>query len=264
MSTAASPVWIGFDLGGTKMMAVVFDEELRPIGRRRRKTRGSEGSDSGLDRIESTIRRALDEAAAQDAPIAGIGIGCPGPVDPTTGKIYTALNLGWDDVPIGQALGERFHCPVSVLNDVDAGVYGEFRFGAAQGARCAVGIFPGTGIGGGCVYQDTIFHGSRITCMEIGHTRITSSARSSGYELPGTLEAEASRLTIAAEAAKAAYRGDAPHLKKIAGTDLADIRSGSLAESIREGDKAVKELGRRCDGNRWFSGCEHRPLASSR
>ena len=78
--------------------------------------------------------------------------------------------------------------------------------------------------------------------MEIGHTRISSSTRVSGYELPGTLEAEASRLTIAAEAAKAAHRGDAPWLLKEVGTDLADIRSGALAGSVANGDGVVRRL----------------------
>jgi glucokinase len=242
MSDADSPVWIGFDLGGTKMLAVVFDQNLAVLGRRRRKTRGSEGSESGVERIESTITRVLQESGIDPKRVAGIGIGCPGPVDPETGKIYLAVNLGWDDVPIGPRLSDKFGVPVSVLNDVDAGVYGEYRMGAAQGSRCVVGIFPGTGIGGGCVYEGKILHGRNITCMEIGHTRITSSARSSGYELPGTLEAEASRLTIAAEAAKAAYRGDAPHLLKAVGTDLADIRSGALADAIAAGDKVIKQL----------------------
>ena len=236
------PVWIGFDLGGTKMLAVAFDDKLQVLGRKRRKTRGTEGSDSGVDRIYGTIEKVLEESKIDPKRLAGIGIGCPGPVDPSTGNIYLAVNLGWDDVPIGAKLSDKFSVPTVVLNDVDAGVYGEYRKGAAQDARCAVGIFPGTGIGGGCVYEGKIFRGSKITCMEIGHTRITSSARSSGYELPGTLEAEASRLTIAAEAAKAAYRGDAPHLMKSVGTDLADIRSGALAESIAAGDKVIRQL----------------------
>lgn len=242
MSTEENPVWIGFDLGGTKMMAVVFDADFRILARKRRKSRGSEGSDSGIDRIESTIRRAIDEAGKGTAKIAGIGIGCPGPVNPLTGGMYTALNLGWDDVLIGPELARRFSAPVCVLNDVDAGLYGEYRLGAAKDAQCAVGIFPGTGVGGGCVYHGEIFQGSRITCMEIGHTRITSSARSSGFELPGTLEAESSRLTIAAEAAKAALRGDAPYLLKNCGTDIADIRSGVLAEAIKNGDRIIKDL----------------------
>ena len=78
--------------------------------------------------------------------------------------------------------------------------------------------------------------------MEIGHTRISSSTRASGYKLPGTVEAEASRLTIAAEAAKAAHRGDAPYLFKKTGTDLAEIRSSALADSIANGDTVIRGL----------------------
>ncbi len=241
-SKASDAVWIGFDLGGTKMLAVVYDNDLKPLGRRRRKTKGADGPESGMDRIEATIADALENAKVERGRVAGIGIGCPGPVDPIQGHILTAVNLGWDDVPVAAELTKRFKCPTWVLNDVDAGMYGEYRFGAAKAARCAVGIFPGTGIGGGCVYEDMILHGKNITCMEIGHTRISSSTRTSGFPLTGTLEAEASRMTIAAEAAKAAYRGDAPYLLKHAGTDLSEIRSGVLAQSVAHGDKAIKDL----------------------
>lgn len=243
-SSDTSPVWIGFDLGGTKMMAVVYDdsETPEPLGRRRRKTKGAEGSESGIERICTTIERALEDADVDASRIAGIGIGCPGPVDPLKGVIRTAVNLGWDEVPIGKELTKRFGCPAWVLNDVDAGVFGEYRFGAGMKSYCTVGIFPGTGIGGGCVYDDRILHGRNITCMEIGHTKVTESSRASGFAMTGTLESEASRLTIAAEAAKAAYRGDAPNLLREVGTDLSDIRSGALAASVEKGDKAIREL----------------------
>lgn len=239
-----SPVWIGFDLGGTKMMAVVYDdsETPQPLGKRRRKTKGTEGSEHGIERICTTIERALEEAGVEPGRIAGIGIGCPGPVDPIKGVIRTAVNLSWDEVPIGKELTKRFNAPAWVLNDVDAGVYGEYRFGAGVKSYCTVGIFPGTGIGGGCVIDDRILHGRNITCMEIGHTKITENSRRSGFAMTGTLESEASRLTIAAEAAKAAFRGEAPHLLRAAGTDLSDIRSGTLAESVEKGDEAVREL----------------------
>lgn len=242
MSNKNGPVWVGFDLGGTKMMAVVFDDSLEPLARRRKKTRGNEGAEAGLDRVASTIHKALAEAEVDPSRLAGIGIGCPGPVDPVSGTIYTAVNLGWNNVPIGPELAKRFNCTVSVLNDVDAGVFGEYRCGAAKGARTVVGIFPGTGVGGGCVYEDQVLHGRDISCMEIGHTRISSSTRYSGISLTGTLESEASRLTIAAEAAKAAFRGDAPHLLKEAGTDIRDIRSGALADAIAAGDKVIERL----------------------
>jgi len=242
MAANQKNIWIGFDLGGTKMLTIAYDEKWNEIGRQRRKTRGHEGSDSGIERIGSTIDRLLGENEIDKDRIAGIGIGCPGPIDLENGRILTTPNLGWDDVDIGDFLKNRFDCPVVVMNDVDAGVFGEYQFGSAKGSRCAVGIFPGTGVGGGCVYEGRILQGAGISCMEIGHTRISSSSRSSGYELPGTVEAEASRLTIAAEAAKAAYRGDAPYLLKKTGTDLAEIRSGAIADAIENGDTAIRGL----------------------
>lgn len=242
MTDKTDKFWVGFDLGGTKMLTIAYDKDWNVLGRRRRKTRGGrEGSDKGTVRIGSTIDRLLDENDLDRKRMAGIGIGCPGPIDLEKGKILTTPNLGWDDVQVGDYLQKKFDCPVVVLNDVDAGVYGEYQFGAAKGSRCAVGIFPGTGVGGGCVYEGKILQGAGVSCMEVGHTRISSSGRGSGIEMSGTLEAESSRLTIAAEAAKAAQRGDAPFLKKETGTDLADIRSGALAESIKH-DKAVRRL----------------------
>lgn len=242
MSAAEKDVWIGFDLGGTKMLTIAYGTDWKIIGRRRRKTRGREGSDSGVARIISTIHRLLHENDLKTSQIAGIGIGCPGPIDLEEGRILTTPNLGWDDVEVGSSLTKEFECPVKVVNDVDAGVFGEYQFGAATKSRCAVGIFPGTGVGGGCVYEGRILHGAGVSCMEVGHTRISSSSRSSGYKLPGTVEAEGSRLTIAAEAAKAAHRGDAPHLLKKTGTDLAEIKSGALADAIEHGDKVIEDL----------------------
>ncbi|MEX1095268.1 MAG: ROK family protein, partial [Planctomycetales bacterium] len=234
--------WVGFDLGSTKMLATVFDADFRPLGRRRRKTRGHEGVDVGLKRIARTIREALDEAGVVPGQVSGIGLGCPGPIDPDRGVILDTPNLGWKDVPIRDLVRDEFGCDVVVINDVDAGLFGEYRFGAARGARCAVGIFPGTGIGGGCVYEGRILQGRGVTCMEIGHTYLAPPGGLSGVGRKGTLESVAGRLAIAAAAAQAAYRGEAPRLMQEAGTDLANVRSSVLAASIAAGDKAVERI----------------------
>lgn len=234
--------WIGFDLGGTKMLATVFDADFRPLGRRRRKTRGHEGPEIGLKRIVRTIDEALAEARADRDRLMGIGVGSPGPLDPDRGVVLDTPNLGWRDVPLRDMLREEFGCEVTVINDVDAGLFGEYRFGAARGARCAVGIFPGTGIGGACVYEGRILRGRGITCMEIGHTYIAPPGGLSGIGRKGTLESAASRLAIAASAVQAAYRGEAPRLMREAGTDLANVRSSVIAASITAGDRAVERI----------------------
>jgi glucokinase len=235
-------VWIGFDLGGTKMMAVVFDRDLKVLGKRRRKTRGNNASSVGLDRITETIEQALTEAAVTPDQIAGVGAGCPGPLDLQKGVILEAPNLGWKDVGLQDFLSKKFKCPAVICNDVDGGVFGEYSAGCARGQRSVLGVFPGTGIGGGFVYEGKIFQGTRSTCMEVGYIQLATEGGSAGLGPVGTLEGLASRLAISAEAAKAAFRGQAPHLREIAGTDLSRIRSSTLAESIEHGDKAIEEI----------------------
>lgn len=235
-------VWIGFDLGGTKMMAVVFNDELKMIGRKRRRTRARNAKQLGVERISETIRLALEDGEVDAGRIAGIGAGCPGPLDLQKGRILEAPNLGWENVALRDHLSEEFRCPAVLCNDVDAGVFGEYNAGVAQGQRSVLGVFPGTGIGGGFVYKGRIFHGTRATCMEVGYLQLVSEGPSAGVGPPGTLEGLASRLAISGEAAKAAYRGVAPRLKELAGTDLSNIRSSVLAESIREGDAVIERI----------------------
>lgn len=245
---AKKSCWIGFDLGGTKMLSAAYDAEFEPLGRRRRKTKGFEGAKAGIERIVETIQQTLVEAQVDVKNLSGIGIGCPGSIDLDKGTILEAANLGWKGVKLRDSLHGVFGCPVVVINDVDAGVYGEYRFGAAKNSRCVVGVFPGTGIGGGCVYEGQILRGRQFSCLEIGHMQVMLGGRLCGCGRYGCLETEASRLAIAAEAAKAAFRGEAPHLMKIAGTNLAEIRSGQLAEAVREGDKAIEQIIRRASG----------------
>ena len=204
-------------------------------------------------RIVDTIRETIAEANLPLDGLKSIGIGVPGPVDMDNGIVHVAVNLKWKNVPLGSLLQDAFQCPVSVLNDVDAGVYGEFRVGAAVGAHSVAGIFPGTGIGGGFVYDKQILRGKRHTGMEIGHTRIASTDHTSGMRMSGTLESEASRLAIAANCAKLAYRGDAPTLAKTTGTDLSEIRSKALAAAVKGGDEHVEQIIRRAARTVGFS-----------
>ena len=234
-------VRIGFDLGGTKMYACAFDGAYKLLGRDRRKTKGHLGSEAGVERILGTIDDCLEDAGVSPKQIVGIGVGVPGVADLDAGVLLNAANLGWRDVPLAKLLGKRFDCPVTLCNDVDAGVYGEWKFGAGREKRCVLGVFPGTGIGGGLVYEGAIFRGAKFSCLEIGHMPLDPLGPRSGLGQRGTLEAVASKLAIAAQAALAAYRGQAPHLMKETGTDLTDIRSGALAESA-EKDDAVRQI----------------------
>jgi glucokinase len=234
--------WVGFDLGGTKMLSIVFDDEFEKLGKKRKKTRGFDGQDVGVERITETIYEALSDANCDVSDLGGIGVGCPSPVDMNRGIIHEAVNLGWKDMPLKKMLESEFKCPVEIANDVDIGVYGEFRFGAAKNASNVLGVFPGTGIGGGFVYNREILRGRATSCMEIGHIQVRPQGRLCGCGRYGCLETESSRLAIAAEIAKAAYRGEAPTVLAKAGTTVADIRSGVIAASVEADEKAVVKI----------------------
>lgn len=234
--------WVGFDLGGTKMMVSVFDANFKILASARKKTKGNLGMESGLDRMIKTIDAALAQAGVKREQVSGIGVGCPGPLNIDKGVILEAPNLGWKNVPVKATLKRTFKCPVVIANDVDAGTYGEYRFGAAKGARCVLGVFPGTGVGGACVYEGRIFRGKVGSCMEIGHFSIDARGAVCGPGRTGTLESMTSRLAIAAQAAQAVYRGQAPVLQQLAGTNLTDIRSGTLAAAIAQGDTIIEEI----------------------
>lgn len=241
-ATSERNLWLGFDLGGTKMLAQVYDDEFKLLGKARKKTKPALDPGAGIERIAQTIDEALADAHVTADQLAGIGIGCPGPVDMDQGIVCDPPNLAWKDVPVRKMLADRYPCDVAVLNDVDAGVYGEYRFGAGKKARCVLGIFSGTGIGGGCVYQGQILTGKRHSCMEIGHVQVAPRGPLCGCGRRGCLESMASRLAVAANAAKCVFRGEAPKLQEIAGTDLANIRSSAIAQSVKGGDAAVERL----------------------
>jgi glucokinase len=242
MKNSAKAYWLGFDLGATKMMATVFSQDFEILCSSRAKTKGVEGTEEVLGRIRATIADALGEAGLEPSNLAGIGVGCPGPLDLDRGVILHAPNLSWHDVPLKTDLEKKFKCPTLVANDVDAGTFGEYRFGAARGARCVLGVFPGTGIGGACVYEGRIIRGRTGSCMEIGHVRVQPEGRLCGCGQRGCLESVASRLAISAEAAAAVYRGEAPALRRLAGTDLSEIKSGTLAKAIKAGDSAIEAI----------------------
>lgn len=241
-SVDADRCWVGFDLGGTKILAVVTDAKFQPLARKRRKTRSEEDNSITMDRVINTIERVLEEAGIGRERLAGIGIGCPGMLDLDRGILRDSSNLGWENEPVQAKLEKAFGCPAVILNDVDAGVYGEYRFGAAKGAHTALGVFPGTGVGGGMVYEGRIFRGKNCSCLEVGHMPVIPDGPRCGCGRQGCLEAVSSRLAISAAAAQAVFRGQAPKLAELAGSDLANIRSGMLAEAIKKGDKVIEQI----------------------
>jgi glucokinase len=233
---------VGFDLGGTKMLVGLLDQDFNVLASEKRKTRGKKEEVGVFDRMVSLIQKLLDKNDLTSDNLLGIGIGAPGPLNPFTGVIGETPNLEWSNFPLRDKMEKAFGVPVTTTNDVDTGTYGEFHFGAAKGATTVLGCFPGTGIGGAVILDGKLHFGATGMTGEFGHLSLDPNGLRCGCGQRGCVEASASRLAIAANAWIAVMRGDAPNLKSEAGTDPTNYRSGALARAIQDGDSIIEEI----------------------
>jgi glucokinase len=187
---------LGIDLGGTKVLAAVLDAEGHVLARARAKTQAWRDDEAVFQTIAHTGHRAIEKAGVNPAQIAAVGIGAPGPIDFDTGYIIETANLKFKNFPLGPRLAEEFNRPTIVENDVNAGLYGEFKTGAARGASEVLGVFIGTGIGGGLVLNGALYRGFSTGAGEVGHIIVRAGGPRCGCGNRGCFEAVASRTAI--------------------------------------------------------------------
>ncbi len=234
---------VGVDMGGTKILAAVINGKGEIVQQAKTATKPKKGPDGVIKRIERCIREAIDGAELEPSQIRAIGIGSPGPLDPETGVIIFAPNLGWSNVPLKAKLETIFGIPTFVDNDVNVGTLGEYAFGAGQGVKNLVGIFVGTGIGGGIILDGKLFHGINKTAGEIGHMIVDANGPRCGCGNFGCLEAVASRTAITKALQKAILKkGQKSRLLKLNGGKLDQIRSQAIAKAVKRGDKPTVKV----------------------
>src|SRR5262245_8500586 len=154
-------VWLGFDIGGTKLAVVVGDEAGRIAARRRRPIEASGDARTDVDAMLRDARELLAEAGIAPAALRGVGVAAPGPIDCERGVVEAPPNLaGWGSVPIRAWVGAAFDAPVHVENDANAAALAEWRFGAGRGARHLVYLTMSTGVGGGLVLDGRLYRGT--------------------------------------------------------------------------------------------------------
>ena len=234
---------IGVDMGGTKILAAVVNAEGKILGTAKIPTKADKGASVVIDRIAHCIQKAVDKSRVARESIQAVGIGAPGPLDPGTGVVIFAPNLGWTDVPLKTELENRVGIPTFVDNDVNVGTLGEHAFGAGKGVSTLVGIFVGTGIGGGIIMNGELFHGASKTAGEIGHIIVKAGGPRCGCGRRGCLEALASRTAITRQLQRAIVKkGKKSILPSLTGGDLKLIRSGVLAKALRRNDKLTVKV----------------------
>jgi len=143
---------VGVDVGGTKILAGLFDSSFECIGTAKVSTKAQRGVEAVIERIDRSVRDAVDEADLSMKQVAGVGIGAPGAVDFPNGTVIFAPNMeGWKDVPLKKELEKHLGVPVFVENDANIAVLGVHVAELKSKPRSMVGIFVGTGIGGGLI-----------------------------------------------------------------------------------------------------------------
>lgn len=234
---------VGVDLGGTKILAAVVNREGGIMSRVKRRTHPEMGDEKVIERIAKSIREAVKKAKLSPDDVMAIGIGAPGPIDIGAGIIYNAPNLGWDEVNLKSRLSKKMKgLPVHLENDVNAGTFGEYILGAARGAQDVVGIFPGTGVGGGIIAGGRLHHGFRDGAAEIGHMVMMVDGPLCGCGRHGCAEALASRTAITRDIKAALSTGRKSIVTELSDEGLGHLTSGMLAKAWKAGDEVVCEV----------------------
>ena len=238
---------VGVDIGGTNLVVGLVPVDGGPAeGVRSRATQSERGADAAVVDIvrlsEDAIADVLERHNATRADIAGVGIGCPGPLDLDAGVVIATPNLGWANYPIRKRIADGLNLPASLDNDANCATYGEWWQGAGRGVQNLVGVTLGTGIGGGMIVDGRLVRGASGSAGELGHTTIDFTGRRCACGNYGCLEAYASGPNIAARAREGVAAGYESVLAELVGGDLTLITALTVYEALVLGDKYAHEV----------------------
>jgi glucokinase len=208
------------------------------LSRLEQPTDARRGARAVLTDLQLAIRQVQDSLGR----IEGIGVACAGQIQPDTGAVVHASNLGWRDVPLGPALRETFSVPVAVENDVRAAAWGEFRFGAGQGAGSLVTVFVGTGVGSGAVIDGRLWRGAGNAAGELGHTQVVAGGLACPCGQRGCLEQYVSGNGFARRLEQAIATGAATRLADLVGRDPSRLTADMVSTAAAEGDPLAREI----------------------
>ena len=236
---------LGIDIGGTNLVVgSVAEDGSSMVASASEPTHSEAGASDVVDRLVGLAERAIatTRREAPGAEILGVGVGAPGPLDTKRGIVLLTPNLGWVNMPLRQLIHDRLALPAALDNDANCAVLGEWWVGAARGARHAIGITIGTGIGGGLIIDGQLYHGASDVAGEIGHTTIDTEGRRCKCGNYGCLEAYASGPNIALRAVEELEAGAESRLRALVGGDLQKITAQTVYQAAADGDELALEV----------------------
>lgn len=236
----ASNLFVGVDIGGTKVAAGLVDSNGKISSRVRVPMVSNASANDGLESVLAAIKQA---SSSSTDPIQGIGICAPGPLDPRTGVILNPPNVPcWRDFPLAESVRKHFPIAVKVDNDANAAALAETRWGAARGYRFVFYATIGTGIGTGIVFDNRIYHGRNGFAGEGGHVTIDYRGPVCGCGKPGCIEVLASGTAIAQRARDLVKAGGISSMLELADGNVNAITGEIVAKATSEGDALARRI----------------------
>jgi glucokinase len=236
---------LGVDLGGTNVRAALVDRGSGSVAALRREAL----SDRSPEAVVEMVASVVSGVAGPGGPRARgrIGVGVAGQVLGSTGVVLNAPNLGWRDVPLGRMLEGRLGVSVRVVNDLSAAAWGEFQHGAARGARHALVVFVGTGVGAGLVLDGRLHEGAHGVAGELGHVKVRpprpgEPPRRCGCGAVGCLEAYAGGANLAARVRGELAAGVRSWIRDLADGDLSRVTASHVEQASAAGDAYARRL----------------------
>ena len=231
---------ICLDVGGTKVLGAIFDENRQIVYRLKKKSTEQGAEAENVEQvIVSVVEEMLSASGISREQVSAIASSTPGVIDQKAGVVLFTPNLPWRDYDIRSAMESRFGIPFYIGNDVNLGVLGEYRFGAARDYQNVVGIFVGTGVGGGLILNGELYTGHRFKAAEIGHMILDPEGPPCGCGRRGCLEAFSSKQGMSAYIRRQLAKGRGCLLEDAVKQGV--FKSKKLKKALNAGDKVARE-----------------------
>ncbi len=232
-------VYIGVDVGGTKIMIILAAEDGSIKGSLRLDTRSADGAEITMERIAEGIKECCKSSNYSLQQVKAIGLGVPGPLNLEKQEVTLAPNLGWENVPVIRMLKERIDLPCYMENDANVAAWGEKVLGAGKPFENFIYLTISTGIGGGLILNNKLYSGAWGAGGELGHTIIDPEGRQCSCGNRGCLEAMASGQALEKMAREAAAREDGEGLLALSPHE---IDGKTITDLARQGDPAALSI----------------------
>lgn len=229
---------VSVDMGGTKMLASVLNSKKGIIAKEKKPTNVEAGTAVYIKELVELIKSVIVQAAIKPNQVIAVALGVPGSVNPVTGNIGLAPNLGLKDFNIRKALQRKIKYPVLIENDVNLAALGIKYFGVGKDGKNILVVSVGTGIGGGVIINNRIYRGSNYVAGEIGHMPVLKNGPVCGCGRKGCFEAVASRTAIVKKIIADIKNGRRSMLKDFVRAGK-KIKSGTLKTAVEKKDKVV-------------------------